>query len=173
MLNNLPQNHAKRWLPAYAIGLTLASIPFAQGQKTDEEVFELSPFVINADDNVGYGAQNTVAGSKIKTPLKDLGQAICAACPLAAIGRLRCACLAAWRPAGCACTPSSTGRGGTSGHGRCEASATGHGRARHRPRGPQAAGGPVPGGWPSPSPSRCGGAMPSRAQDGALAPRFF
>eukprot|EP00962_Isochrysis_galbana_P045901 scaffold18242_cov51-Isochrysis_galbana.AAC.1 len=36
---------------------------------------------------------------------EDLGQAICAACPLAAISRLRRTCLAAWRPAGCACTP--------------------------------------------------------------------
>jgi hypothetical protein len=107
---------------------------------------------------------------------EDLGQAICAACPLAAIGRLRRACLTAWRPAGCACTLSSTGRGGTSGNCRCEASATGHGRAHHRPRGPQAAGGPVPGGWPSPSPSRCGGALPfafSRPGRRARAKFFF
>ncbi len=42
----------------------------------DEKVVELSPFVVSESDNVGYAATSTLAGTRIKTNLADLGAAI-------------------------------------------------------------------------------------------------
>jgi len=41
-----------------------------------DDIFELSPFTVDASDQDGYRANNTLAGTRIKTPLKDLGSAI-------------------------------------------------------------------------------------------------
>ena len=45
-------------------------------QDDAEEVFELSPFTIEAEDTDGYQAISTLAGTRIKTDLRDLGAAI-------------------------------------------------------------------------------------------------
>ena len=42
----------------------------------DDETLVLSPFVVQAEKDVGYVAQNTLAGSRVRTNLKDLGAAI-------------------------------------------------------------------------------------------------
>lgn len=42
----------------------------------DEETIELSPFVIEADEDEGYSAKNTLAGTRLRTELKDVGSAI-------------------------------------------------------------------------------------------------
>ncbi|MDP0501548.1 MAG: TonB-dependent receptor plug domain-containing protein [Verrucomicrobiota bacterium JB022] len=41
-----------------------------------EEVFELSPFEVQAESSVGYTATQTLAGSRINTRLEDVGSAI-------------------------------------------------------------------------------------------------
>ncbi len=41
-----------------------------------EERIELSPFVVNTTEDTGYRATNTLAGSRLKTPLKDIAGAI-------------------------------------------------------------------------------------------------
>ena len=41
-----------------------------------EERIDLSPFVVNATEDTGYRATNTLAGSRLKTPLKDIAGAI-------------------------------------------------------------------------------------------------
>ena len=47
------------------------------GQNEDEEdITTLSPFTIEESDSVGYQATNTLAGSRLKTPLRDIGSAI-------------------------------------------------------------------------------------------------
>jgi hypothetical protein len=42
----------------------------------DDEVYFLSPFEVNADRDVGYAATQTLAGTRIRTDLKDVGSAI-------------------------------------------------------------------------------------------------
>ena len=46
------------------------------GRNAGEEVINLSPFVITADEDDGYRATTTMAGTRIKTELKDVGSAI-------------------------------------------------------------------------------------------------
>ncbi len=43
-----------------------------QGQRRGEEAIELSPFVVTASTDVGYAATETLAGSRLKTDLKDV-----------------------------------------------------------------------------------------------------
>src|SRR5688572_20249933 len=43
-----------------------AAAPLAQG-----EVVELSPFEVNTDRDVGYQAENTLAGSRLNSALRD------------------------------------------------------------------------------------------------------
>jgi len=42
----------------------------------DDEVFTLSPFTVQASEDEGYRATNTLAGTRIKTELRDLGASI-------------------------------------------------------------------------------------------------
>jgi outer membrane receptor protein involved in Fe transport len=42
----------------------------------DEKIVELSPFVVNSDKDTGYQATSTLAGTRLNTPVKDLGAAI-------------------------------------------------------------------------------------------------
>ena len=42
----------------------------------EEDVYLLSPFVVETTENVGYLATSTLAGSRLKTELKDIGSAI-------------------------------------------------------------------------------------------------
>ncbi len=48
---------------------------FAQ-ENAEEEVFTLSPFTIDASSDQGYRATSTLAGTRLKTDLKDVGAAI-------------------------------------------------------------------------------------------------
>jgi len=43
---------------------------------SDEDVFNLSPFVILTDEDNGYMANATLAGTRIRTDLKDVGSAV-------------------------------------------------------------------------------------------------
>ncbi|MBK1877812.1 TonB-dependent receptor [Pelagicoccus mobilis] len=67
-----------RWLwPLSALALAPASL-FAQANDSDDsdEIFELSPFQVEAGSNEGYRATSTMAGSQLSTPLKDVAAAI-------------------------------------------------------------------------------------------------
>lgn len=68
-------------ITAIAVSLSLASSSWTYGQTVDpgtdaEEVIELSPFTVSAEDQDGYVATSTLAGTRIKSDLKDLGSAI-------------------------------------------------------------------------------------------------
>jgi hypothetical protein len=41
-----------------------------------EKAIELSPFVVQSDKDTGYQAASTLAGTRLNTPVKDLGAAI-------------------------------------------------------------------------------------------------
>jgi len=45
-------------------------------KKTDDETIVLSPFVVSADEDKGYRATSTLAGTRIRTDLKDVGSAL-------------------------------------------------------------------------------------------------
>jgi hypothetical protein len=57
---------------------SLAGFPaLAQDTETDSaDVFELSPFVVSSEDSDGYLATNTLAGTRLKTNLNEVGTAI-------------------------------------------------------------------------------------------------
>lgn len=69
-----------KYRPILGYASCVACIPLllsaANAQEPDEDIFELSPFSVSADDNSGYRATSTLAGTRIKTDLKDLGSAI-------------------------------------------------------------------------------------------------
>lgn len=55
---------------------SIVSTVHAQENQDDENIFELSPFTIDASEDTGYTATSTLAGTRIRTDLKDLGAAI-------------------------------------------------------------------------------------------------
>lgn len=76
---NIPsmQQVLPRWVVAFACASLALNTGY--GQETDpidDEVVELSPFTISAEDSEGYVTRNTLAGTRIKTDLKDLGASI-------------------------------------------------------------------------------------------------
>ncbi|MCG8528439.1 MAG: hypothetical protein MI748_18825 [Opitutales bacterium] len=48
----------------------------AQDLNTEEDVYELSPFVVDTTDDIGYLAQNSLAGSRLNSSLKDISASI-------------------------------------------------------------------------------------------------
>jgi len=57
--------------------ITCPSALFAQEANDDaDEVVELSPFILEEDSAVGYRATATLAGSRLRTPLRDVASAI-------------------------------------------------------------------------------------------------
>ena len=80
--NTIPMNEKKRktgGLFKGLLGLAIAVSPNLDAQDDssgDDEVYELSPFAVDAQDNTGYRATSTLAGTRLKTELRDLGGAI-------------------------------------------------------------------------------------------------
>ncbi len=78
-MNIRTYTHFCRWgVFTPLLAFCLLALPRAAGQDDEEgiEIFELSPFAVDASDQSGYRAVNTLAGTRIKTELKDLGSAI-------------------------------------------------------------------------------------------------
>jgi outer membrane receptor protein involved in Fe transport len=48
----------------------------AQQGNDEEELYELSPFTVQGEDSQGYSATSTLAGTRIKTSLRDVGSSI-------------------------------------------------------------------------------------------------
>lgn len=62
---------------ALSLGLALLFTPLVFSQDDEEEaVFELSPFTVEGSESQGYRATTTMAGTRIRTDLKDVGSAI-------------------------------------------------------------------------------------------------
>lgn len=68
----------------FTTGLALSAIslavPYGLAQTTtvddEEEIFELSPFTVEGSEDQGYRATSTLAGTRIRTDLKDVASAI-------------------------------------------------------------------------------------------------
>ncbi|QXD22989.1 hypothetical protein F7C95_13740 [Opitutia bacterium ISCC 51] len=56
------------WLPAT---LVLAGSSPLVAQNEEDEIYDLNPFQVDVSQDVGYAAQNTLAGSRMNTALKD------------------------------------------------------------------------------------------------------
>jgi hypothetical protein len=55
----------------------MACTPFLNAQEADDEdIFDLSPFTITSAEDTGYAATNTLAGTRLKSDLKDLAGAV-------------------------------------------------------------------------------------------------
>ena len=70
-----------RWTLAASLGLGLGASSFAQdpapgSSDAEDEIFELSPFTVEGSQDEGYRASSTLAGTRIRTDLKDVGSAI-------------------------------------------------------------------------------------------------
>ncbi len=52
------------------------SATFAYAQDESEDVFELSPFAVDASGDTGYRANSTIAGSRLNTQLKDVAASV-------------------------------------------------------------------------------------------------
>ena len=76
---NLPNSTTKKRNQGLLTGL-LAAMALTGGQvanaQEDEEIFDLSPFTVDATEDTGYTATSTLAGTRVRTDLKDLGAAI-------------------------------------------------------------------------------------------------
>ena len=67
----------KKTLITLVAGSIVGSLVYAQDSKpAEEDVFELSPFTVSAADSDGYRATNTLAGTRLKTNLNEVGTAI-------------------------------------------------------------------------------------------------
>lgn len=68
-----------RWPQLFLFGFLTAALPLAlaaQEGEDEEEIYELSPFTIDEEEDVGYLATSTLAGTRLKTPLRDIGAAV-------------------------------------------------------------------------------------------------
>ncbi|MDQ8181022.1 TonB-dependent receptor plug domain-containing protein [Pelagicoccus sp. SDUM812005] len=53
----------------------------ADGSEEDDPIFELSPFEVKGDEDVGYMATSSLAGSRLNTELRDIAAAVQAITP--------------------------------------------------------------------------------------------
>lgn len=67
----------RRLLPLYPLALlTLPLALYGQESEGEDEIFELSPFVVDGSEDNGYRAQNTLAGTRMNAQLKDTAASI-------------------------------------------------------------------------------------------------
>jgi len=59
-----------RSIPIVFLLIAYAAVAIAQDED-DDDIFELSPFEVDGTGDVGYAAQNTLAGSRMNSRLKD------------------------------------------------------------------------------------------------------
>ena len=69
------QNIALTKLPRALIVLVFLGSLFnvaALGQKSNDDIFELSPFSVDSSDDTGYRATNTISGTRLNTAIRDI-----------------------------------------------------------------------------------------------------
>ncbi|MEM9159319.1 MAG: TonB-dependent receptor plug domain-containing protein, partial [Verrucomicrobiota bacterium] len=71
--NTLPLACRKALVGVLAVGIAFPAL--AQDDEEDD-IFELSPFEVSGEDSTGYRATSTLAGTRLRTELKDVGSAI-------------------------------------------------------------------------------------------------
>ncbi len=58
------------------VGNSMARNQFSNGDNVDKSVFLLTPFVIDASEDAGYTAQSTLAGTRIRTEVREIASSI-------------------------------------------------------------------------------------------------
>ncbi|WP_309019073.1 TonB-dependent receptor plug domain-containing protein [Pelagicoccus sp. SDUM812003] len=58
------------------LGWAPLALSQVDSDESEDEIFELSPFEVTGDQDQGYRATSTLAGTRIRTDLKDVGTAI-------------------------------------------------------------------------------------------------
>jgi outer membrane receptor protein involved in Fe transport len=78
-MNNLPQSLVSGLrIPLVATAFTLGAGGLSAQDEDDTQVVELSPFVVEGEDTDQYQSTSTLAGTRIKTDLADIGASITA-----------------------------------------------------------------------------------------------
>ncbi|MEX0330057.1 MAG: TonB-dependent receptor plug domain-containing protein [Puniceicoccaceae bacterium] len=76
-MNKLHVIKRRGLLFTYALALCFTTAPvLSQDSEDDDEVFELSPFEVSADEDIGYLASATLAGSRLNTKLEDVASTV-------------------------------------------------------------------------------------------------
>ncbi len=65
--------------PMRLLALLAVALPLVAQDVEDTQVIELSPFMVETDDNVGYRATTTLAGSRVRSEIRELGASIAVA----------------------------------------------------------------------------------------------
>lgn len=74
---NIRLTMIQRWLICLlSVCTTITVVAQAIDEEEFEDVYTLSPFEVTTDKNVGYLATTSLAGTRLKTDLKDVGSAI-------------------------------------------------------------------------------------------------
>ncbi|MBK1879118.1 TonB-dependent receptor [Pelagicoccus mobilis] len=75
--NSVRSRSIMRGIGSVSLGAALIAPSLLLAQEDEEEeVFELSPFTVDGSQDEGYRATSTLAGSRIRTDLKDVGAAV-------------------------------------------------------------------------------------------------
>ena len=67
---------ALKGLATVALGTVPIAVTAQVDSASDEDIYELSPFTVDASQDEGYRATSTLAGSRINTQLKDVASSI-------------------------------------------------------------------------------------------------
>ncbi|MEX0321539.1 MAG: TonB-dependent receptor plug domain-containing protein [Puniceicoccaceae bacterium] len=70
------QKLSKTTFAILASGLVAFSLGLSAQDEDDDNIFELSPFVVDTSEDVGYLATTTLAGSRLNMQLRDVGSAV-------------------------------------------------------------------------------------------------
>lgn len=73
---NLPKISLVAVSALFAAGSSWAQSVAESAEVDDEEVIELSPFEVSAEEEQGYAAATTLAGNRLNTELRDIGNAV-------------------------------------------------------------------------------------------------
>lgn len=78
MTQETPQrkNPFGKFLAAFSAALLASTPSGVLAQEEDPSVYDLSPFTVDASEDSGYLANSTLAGTRIKSDLKDIGTSI-------------------------------------------------------------------------------------------------
>jgi outer membrane receptor for ferric coprogen and ferric-rhodotorulic acid len=76
--NTFSNLNAFKYLQRLALIIALIWAPslFSQEDDDEEKLYELSPFTVSEEENVGYLATSTLAGTRIKSDLRDIASSI-------------------------------------------------------------------------------------------------
>ncbi|MDQ8183126.1 TonB-dependent receptor plug domain-containing protein [Pelagicoccus sp. SDUM812005] len=77
-MKDTPPRNTLRWKSLSLCPLALLALPIAAFAQTsdEDEVYELSPFVVDGSEDNGYRAANTLAGTRMNAQLKDTAASV-------------------------------------------------------------------------------------------------